>query len=401
MKPDPYDVMFLRPWEHARERKPIIASAKGIRVRTSEGKNLIDLTSGLFNLPFGHSPPDIIEAIHQQLLTLDFVGPSYPLEVRSEACRALYNHMDKEFHSFFFTPGGAEAIEGAMKFARQMTGRTKLVAAHNSYHGSTYGAQALSGDLDRNRIRGSPEGFAHFKSTDHFLHRGMDPERAKEKALISLQEVMPYSAAVFLEPFTGVNSFQDSPAGYLKEVQKICHENDTLLIFDEILTGFGRTGKMFAYQHHGVVPDMVCLGKNLTAGLIPQGATALNRTTTRQVHEKPLPLGHTYMGHPAACAATVAVLSKLKREKTISHSKKEGKFMLDHLQSHLPMHYSLRGKGLLMALETDQSGSEKKLIENGFLAHVENGLLPIAPPLNTPRKKIMDMAAAIEKLLSE
>jgi len=306
-----------------------VARAKGVHFWTPEGTRFIDFNSQLMSVNIGHGDPRVIAAITEQLQKVTYVTPSgMTTEVRARLGAKLAEIMPGDIDAFFFTNGGAEANENAIKIARAVTGRQKILARYRSYHGATAGAVAATGD-PRGWNQPPMPGFVHVLDPYHGVARGWDDAAT---SLRYLEEVIqlegPHSIAAFiLEPVTGTNGVLIPPDGYLQGVRALCDKYGILMIADEVMSGFGRTGAWFAVDHWGVVPDLITIAKGLTSSYIPLGAVGLRRHLADHFKDKAFPGGLTYSSHPVACAAALATLAVYEEDGLIAKAKQTGELL--------------------------------------------------------------------------
>ena len=306
-----------------------VARAKGVHFWTPEGTRFIDFNSQLMSVNIGHGDPRVIAAITEQLQKVTYVTPSgMTTEVRARLGAKLAEIMPGDIDAFFFTNGGAEANENAIKIARAVTGRQKILARYRSYHGATAGAVAATGD-PRGWNQPPKPGFVHVLDPYHGVARGWDDAAT---SLRYLEEVIqlegPHSIAAFiLEPVTGTNGVLIPPDGYLQGVRALCDKYGILMIADEVMSGFGRTGAWFAVDHWGVVPDLITIAKGLTSSYIPLGAVGLRRHLADHFKDKAFPGGFTYSSHPVACAAALATLAVYEEDGLIAKAKQTGELL--------------------------------------------------------------------------
>jgi taurine--2-oxoglutarate transaminase len=305
-----------------------VAHAKGVHFWTPEGKRFIDFNSQLMSVNIGHSDARVLAAITEQIQKVTYVTPSMVTEARARLGAKLAEITPGDIDAFFFTNGGAEANENAIKIARAVTGRQKILARYRSYHGATAGAVAATGDP---RGWGQPPmpGFVHVLDPYHGVARGWDDAAT---SLRYLEEVIqlegPQSIAAFiLETVTGTNGVLIPPDGYLQGVRALCDKYGILMIADEVMSGFGRTGAWFAVDHWGVVPDLITMAKGLTSSYIPMGAVGLRRPIADHFKDKAFPGGLTYSSHPVACAAALATIAVYEEDDLIAKARSSGELL--------------------------------------------------------------------------
>ncbi len=289
-----------------------VARAAGIYFWTPEGKRFIDFNSQLMCVNAGHGEPRIVEAIRRQVETLAYVNPFMATEPRARLGARLAAITPGDIDTFFFTNGGAEANENAIKLARFVTGRHKILARYRSYHGATAGSITLTGDPRRWAAEPGIPGVVHVLDPYHGIARGWEPAAS---SLAMLEEIVqlegPHTIAAFiLEPVTGTNGVLVPPDGYLQGVRELCDRHGILLIADEVMSGFGRTGEWFAVNHWGVVPDLLTMAKGLTSAYVPLGAVGMRHGIAEHFKDKVFYGGLTYNSHPLACAAALALLEE-------------------------------------------------------------------------------------------
>jgi len=310
----------LTPWlAQGALAPPVIVRGEGIYLYDDEGNRYADLTSGLIAVNLGHGHPAVRAAMHAQTDRLCFSPPSWFNDVRAELGEALVRlaPWGDEGGRVFFTTSGAGANEDAIKFARAVTGRSKVLTGYRSFHGSGAGSATLTGENRRwaNEPNNVMSGVIHFWAP--YPYRSpfftSDPAEETRRALQHVADVVAAEnsdqvAAIMIEPVVGSNGVIVYPPGYLAGLRELCDAHGIVLIFDEVMTGFGRTGAVFAGERFGVVPDMITFAKGVTSGYVPLGGVLLRERFARPFDEKPLPAGHTYSGHPLAAAAGVATL---------------------------------------------------------------------------------------------
>jgi len=347
----------LYEWSAQSKVDPIpVARAEGIYFWTPEGKRFIDFNSQLMSVNCGHGERRIIDAIHQQLSTLAFANPFMATEPRARLGAKLAELAPGDIDVFFFTNGGAEANENAIKLARQYTGRHKILARYRSYHGATAGAIALTGDPRRWATEPGMAGVVHVMDPYHGLQRGWDDAAT---ALANLEEVIqlegPQTIAAFiLETVTGTNGILVPPDGYLQGVRELCSRHGILMICDEVMAGFGRTGEWFAVNHWNVVPDLLTMAKGLTSSYVPLGAVGMRRAIADAFKDKVFYGGLTYNSHPVGCAAALAAIRVYEEDGLIQKAKATGlvmKQLLAELAAKHPSVGAVRSIGLFGIVE--------------------------------------------------
>jgi taurine--2-oxoglutarate transaminase len=347
----------LYEWSAQSKVDPIpVARAEGIYFYTPEGKRFIDFNSQLMSVNAGHGEQRIIDAIHKQLQTLDFANPFMATEPRARLGAKLAELCPGDIDVFFFTNGGAEANENAIKLARQYTGRHKIMARYRSYHGATAGAIALTGDPRRWATEPGMPGVVRVMDPYHGIQRGWDDAAT---ALAHLEEVIqlegPHTIAAFiLETVTGTNGILVPPDGYLEGVRELCTRHGILMICDEVMSGFGRTGAWFACDHWKVVPDLITMAKGLTSSYVPLGAVGMRRAIADAFKDKVFYGGLTYNSHPVGCAAALAAIQVYEEDGLIEKARASGlvmKRLLAELADRHPSVGAVRSIGLFGIVE--------------------------------------------------
>jgi taurine--2-oxoglutarate transaminase len=302
-----------------------VARSEGIYFYTPEGKRYIDFNSQLMCVNIGHGDRRVVHAIQQQVATLAYVTPSMTTEPRARLGARLAALTPGDIDVFFLTNGGAEANENAFKIARAYTGRPKILARYRSYHGATAAAIAATGE-PRSWSQAPLPGFVHVLDPYHGVARGWD---STDAALQYLEEVIQLEgpetiAAFILESVTGTNGILVPPDGYMQGVRALCDKYGILMVADEVMSGFGRTGKWFAIEHWGVVPDMITMAKGLTSAYVQLGAVGVRQPIADHFRDRPFPGGLTYSSHPVACAAALATISVYEEDDLIARAAQMG-----------------------------------------------------------------------------
>jgi taurine--2-oxoglutarate transaminase len=309
-----------------------VARAKGVYFWTPEGKRFLDFNSQLMCVNIGHGDPRVVKAIQDQAAVLPYANPFLATEPRAKLGARLASIAPGDIDVFFFTNGGAEANENAVKIARAVTGRQKIIARYRSYHGGTAGAINLTGDPRRWSQPPMP-GIIHVLDPYHGIARGWD---TAEQSLRYLEEVIelegPHTIAAFiLEPVTGTNGVLVPPDGYLQGVRALCDKHGILMICDEVMCGFGRTGEWFAVNHWNVVPDLLTMAKGLTSAYVQLGAVGMRQQIADHFKDKPFPSGLTYNSHTLACAAGLAAIDVIEQDNLLQRARDTGRLMAERL----------------------------------------------------------------------
>jgi taurine--2-oxoglutarate transaminase len=320
----------LYEWSAQSKVDPIpVARAKGIYFYTPEGKRFIDFNSQLMSVNIGHGDERVIQAISLQAQTLAYANPFMATEVRARLGEKLAEITPGDIDTFFFTNGGAEANENAIKIARFFSGRHKIIARYRSYHGATAGAISLTGDPRRWAAEPGIPGVVRVLDPYHGIERGWE---SAETSLTMIEEVIQLEgaqtiAAFILEPVVGTNGILVPPDGYMQGVRALCDKYGILMIADEVMAGFGRTGEWFAVDHWKVVPDLISMAKGLTSSYLPLGAVGMRHHIAQHFQDKVFYGGLTYNSHPMGCAAALATISVYEEDGLIENAKKMGAVM--------------------------------------------------------------------------
>jgi len=399
-----------------------VAGAKGVYFWTPEGKRYIDFNSQLMCVNVGHGDPRVIKAIQDQAAVLPYANPFMATEPRARLAAKLAALTPGDLDVFFFTNGGAEANENAFKIARAVTGRQKILARYRSYHGATAAAINATGDPRRWSQPPMP-GVVHVLDPYHGVARGWD---AADEALRYLEEVIqlegPQTIAAFiLETVTGTNGILIPPDGYLQGVRALCDTHGILMICDEVMSGFGRTGKWFAVEHWGVVPDLMTMAKGLTSAYVQLGAVAIRRTIADHFQATPFPSGLTYNSHPLACAAGLATIAVMEEDQLVERACTRGTLMaelLADLEKRHPSVGAVRSIGLFGIVELVRNrrtrepmapfnGTSPEMAalgrffrDNGLYTFVRWNYFFTNPPLCITEEELREGFAIIDKALA-
>ena len=336
----------LYEWVAQNAADPIaVATAKGSYFYTADGRRFLDFNSQSMSVNIGHGDQRVIDAIAGQAQRLAFTSPFLAHEPRARLGRKLAELTPGDLDVAFFTNGGADANENAIKLARQFTGRHKILARYRSYHGATGVAIAATGDPRRWAGETGISGIV--RAPDAHKWGRPEPEPA-DRALAELEEIIMYEgghtiAAFILEPVVGANGILIPADGYLQGVRELCDRHGILLIADEVMTGFGRTGRWFAVEHWGVVPDLLTMAKGLTSSYIPFGAVAMRQHIADAFRERAYVGGLTYNSHPMGCAAALAVIEVMEQDGLVERSARMGEVMRGHHERLMARHPSVGG----------------------------------------------------------
>ena len=403
--------------------------AKGVYFWDAHGKRYFDLNSQLMCVNIGHGDQRVIDAIKKQAEELVYAGPGMATKVRAQIGKELAEVTPGDLKKFFFTLGGAEANESAIKMARQFTGRHKILARYRSYHGATAGAITLTGDHRRWANEPGLPGVIHifdpYKYRSQLYQEGDSDGVFARKCLDQLEEVLMYEgphtvAAIFLETVTGTNGIIVPPDGYLQGLREICNKHGIVLICDEVMAGLGRTGEWFAVDHWKVVPDLITMAKGLTSAYMPLGAVAISDKIADFYQDRVFYGGLTYSAHPMFLAAGVAVMQVMKQDDVVGNSKRVGRVMaglLDDLKAEHPSVGDVRSIGLFGCIELVKNRKTKEpmapytgsspemaklsgyLKDNGVYNFVWRNMLHTNPPLTVTESELREVFESINKAL--
>jgi taurine--2-oxoglutarate transaminase len=332
-----------------------VAKAKGIYFWTPDGKRYVDFNSQLMCVNIGHADDRVVRAIQEQAAVLPYANPFLATEPRAKLGAKLAELTPGDIDVFFFTNGGAEANENAFKIARAFTGRQKILARYRSYHGATAGAINATGD-PRRWSQPPMAGVVHVLDPYHGIERGWE---SVDESLAYLEEVIqlegPQTIAAFiLESVTGTNGILVPPDGYMQGVRALCEKYGILMICDEVMSGFGRTGAWFAIDHWDVVPDIITMAKGLTSAYVQLGAVGMRQKIAEHFQNTAFPSGLTYNSHPLACAAALATIAVIEDDGLVERARHTGRLMADlltDLASRHPSVGAVRSIGLFGIVE--------------------------------------------------
>lgn len=419
----------LQSWSKQKGINPIpIEKADGIYMWDFDGNRYSDMSSQLVNLNVGHNCRPIIEAIKEQAEKYCYLSPSYGSEPRAKLAKMIIDLMPDNMGKVFFTNGGADANENAIKIARMYTGRNKVFSRYRSYHGSTFGAGNLTGEPRRYPLEPGIPGFVHF--FDPYIYREpikFESEKAAADYYVAkLREQVIYEgpdsvAAIVMETITGSNGVIIPPEGYLQGVRKICDEFGIMMICDEVMAGWGRTGKMFAFENFGVKPDIVSFAKGVTCGYVQLGGVAVSKEVAAYFDDHLLSCGLTYSAHPLACAAGVACVNYYKEANILENVNKVGKVLgdiLEELKAKHPCVGDVRYIGLFTSIELvkdketkeplvpygkDPEGRMGKIIgalkAKGFMTYSHENMIFVSPPLIITEEQIKEEMVKVDDVL--
>ena len=419
-------------WSAQGALKPIVvAGAEGSWFWDENGKRYLDFSSQLVNVNIGHQHPKLVAAIQEQAGKLCTLAPFHANEARSEAARLITELAPGDLNMVFFTNGGAEATDNAIRMSRLHTGRQKVLATYRSYHGATGGAIAVTGDPRRWSGETGVSGIVHFWGP--FAYRSpfhsSDEIQESERALQHLRETIMVEgpgtiACIILETVVGTNGILVPPPGYLQGVRDICDEHGIIYIADEVMAGFGRCGEWFAVNHWDVTPDLITFAKGSNSGYIPLGGVIISQRIADTFKDRQYPGGLTYSGHVLACASAVASINIFKEERIIEGARALGTDVigpeLAKLQAKHPSIGEVRGLGAFWGLELvtsrdtraplvpyNAAGPAAQPMNDIAAACKARGLWPmvhfnrlyVVPPINTPADEARAGIAIIDEVL--
>jgi taurine--2-oxoglutarate transaminase len=414
-------------WKPQGGWKPLmIDRAEGIHMYDTDGRKIVDGCSGLLNINLGHSNRYVLDAMKAQMEKLCFVSPGFGTEPKAKLAAMVAELTPGDLDYVFFSNGGAEANENAIKAARWYTGRHKIYGAWKSYHGATAGAITVTGDPRRWPAEPGIPGVVHFFNPYPYRcpFGSSDPEECGQRTLSVLKEQLMYDnpksvAAIIMEPIVGTNGIIPPPKSYVQGIRQLCDENGILLIIDEVMSAWGRAGRWFASELFDVVPDILTTAKGITSGYVQLGATIWTKKIWDFFQERKFASGLTYCGHALACACGIANIEVYKREKLIEGAAEKGEYLAKKLKDLEKRHPSVgdtRCVGLWACIELvadkktkaplagfndsirNVSGPLGKIfMDNGLYLYCNWDYIFIAPPLIITKPQIDEMVAVIEK----
>jgi len=402
----------------------VIAGGQGCTLWDYDGNQYLDFSSQLVNTNIGHQHPKVIAAIQEQAGSLVTVAPATANLMRGEAAKRILSHAPSNFSKVFFTNAGADANENAMRMARQFTGRDKILSAYRSYHGSTGSAIAATGDLRR-----VPNEFArgHVHFFNPYLYRtefyASSEEQECERALQHLRRVIECEgansvAAILLESVPGTAGILVPPKGYMQGVRALADEFGMLVILDEVMAGFGRTGAWLALDNFDVVPDLICFAKGVNSGYVPAGGVMISQPIAEFYENRFFPGGLTYSGHPLAMAAIVATLDVMAEEGIVDNARMIGQEYLGPGLKALAAKHALigeaRGIGLFWALELVSDRQKKTPLAppvmaqmkaafqaRGLLTFIVENRIHVVPPCIVNPEQVAQALAIFDEVIGE
>jgi taurine--2-oxoglutarate transaminase len=417
-------------WQVQGIRPPaIFEKASGIYLWDTDGNRYADFGSGQVNVNIGYGHQKVLSAIRRQMDRTTYLAPAFSTEARIQLASMISDRMPGDLKYVFFTNGGSESVENAIKIARAVTGRQKIYSAWQSYHGATAGAAAISGDPRRMYAEPSIPGLSkfHYASCYRCPYGQIGPPGCHFACLQSLQNQIMHDgpesvAAIVLEPISGTSGLYIPPQQYVQGIRSFCDKHGILLILDETMSGWGRTGRWFACEHYGVVPDILTTAKGITSGYVPLGATVLTTKIREHFLNRSFVGGLTTEGHPLACAAGVANIEVYEDEQLVQRSAALGEYLKDRLlalQTKHPSVGDVRCQGLFACLELSADPKLKlplagyrdklrnisaelcrRLFEMGLIVIAKWDFVFIAPPLMITKDEIDDGLGKIDRVLS-
>ena len=408
----------------------VVTKAEGIYFYDADGKKYYDMSSQLVNLNIGYGNQKVADAIAEQAHKLPFIGPGYAVDVKSELARKIIELAPDNMQKVFFTLGGADANENALKIARLYTGRNKVMSRYRSYHGSTMGAGNLTGEPRRFNCEPGIPGYVKF--FDPYVYRELvdfeDDAAATKFYIGKLREQIIYEgpesiAAIECETITGSNGCIIPPNGYLQGIRDLCDEFGIMMICDEVMMGWCRTGEVFACQNWGIKPDIITFAKGVTCGYAPLGGVIVDKKIADYFDDHKLLCGLTYSGHPLSCAAGVATLDVYKEDHILDNVRAMGK-ILGEIEEDLKDKHAcvgdVRYKGLFSAVELVKDKATKEplvgynadkenlmgkicgmLKAKGFSTYTHENIIIVAPPLIIKEDELRTAMTMLDEVLTE
>ncbi|MDO2935196.1 aspartate aminotransferase family protein [Paeniglutamicibacter sulfureus] len=406
-----------------------IIKTEGSWVWDGEGNKLLDFSSQLVNTNIGHQHPKVVAAIQEQAARICTIAPQHANDARSEAARLIAELTPGDLNKIFFTNGGADANEHAIRMARLHTGRNKVLSAYRSYHGGTHLAVNVTGDPRRVASDNATDGIVHFFPAypyRSYFHSTTEAEET-QRALRHLEDTIVLEgpgtiAALVLESIPGSAGIYMPPAGYMESVRELTTKYGIVFIADEVMAGFGRAGRWFAVNHWNVTPDLITFAKGVNSGYVPLGGVAISEAIFETFRERPYPGGLTYSGHPLASAAAVATINAMKDEGLVENAARLGADIigpaLRELKDRHPSVGDVRGTGCFWAVElvTNRETREPMapyggsspamaavtgaLKKAGMLPFVNFNRVHVVPPLNITDEDLRTGLAMLDTALS-
>jgi taurine--2-oxoglutarate transaminase len=416
-------------WSKQKGIDPIaVKYAEDVYLYDYDDKRYIDFSSGLMNVNIGHGNQRITEAVAKQMREVSYVTPSCVTKVRGELGKKLASICPGDLNKAFFTLCGASSIENGIKLARLYTGRHKILTRYQSYHGSSSAAMSASGDPRRIPVDAQQApNFVHFDLP--YLYRwGYGEDALLRESVSQLERIIAYEgpgtiAAILLEGESGSSGCLQYPKGYLQQVGAICKKHGILLIIDEVMSGFGRTGQWFGFQNHDIIPDMIVMAKGLTSGYLPFGCLMVSDSIAAKFDNSVLPLGLTYSAHPVSCAAALETLQIYEDDNLMSNASLMGRYIEERIEELKTVHPCIgdfRNTGLLGCIELVKNRKTKepmapfnakpdemaimnqvaaKIKQLGMYTFVRWSYVFIAPPLCITKEQVDEGLTIISEAL--
>lgn len=416
-------------WSKQKGTNPLaIKRAEGVYLYDYDGNRILDFSSGLINMNIGHGDQRITNAVVKQMQEVAYVTPGCVTKARADLGKKLAEICPGDLNKSFFTLCGATSIENGIKLARLYTGRHKIVTRYQSYHGATMGAISAGGDPRRIAVDAQQApNFVHFDLP--YLYRWeYGEENLLKESVAAFERMVAYEgpgtiAAVLLEGESGTSGCLQYPKGFLQAVCEITQKHGILLIMDEVMSGFGRTGQWFGFQNHGIVPDMIAMAKGLTCGYLPFGCLQVSEKIAAKYDDTVLPLGLTYSAHAVCCAAALETMKIYEHDNLLENARNMGRYMEEQVELLKLKHPSIgdfRNTGLLGCIELVKNRQTKepmapfnarpeemivmnkvaaKLKEMGMYTFVRWGFIFTAPPLIVTKEQIDEGLAMISEAL--
>jgi len=410
----------------------VVEKAEGVYLYTKEGKKILDFSSQLMNVNIGHGRQEVTTAVAEQMKKFSFVSPSIATDVRGQLGAKLAEITPGNLSKTFFTLGGAEAIENAIKLARYHSGRHKIITNYRSYHGATMTAISAGGDPRKLKVDGNQSpNIVHVQNP--YSYRcpwySASAEECGERAAKNMEDTILFEgpenvAAILMEGESGTSGCIKYPPFYWKKIKEIADKYGILTISDEVMSGFCRTGKWFGVEHHNVTPDILCFAKGLTSGYIPLGGLIVSDEISKAMEDHALPLGLTYSAHTVACASALAVIDIYEKENLAERAVKMGAYIDKRMEDLKAKHPSIgdwRNTGMLGALElvknrntkepmapwnakASEMGAmldvKKKIAALGMFTFVKWNYIFVAPPLTISESEIEEGLAILSEAIS-
>ncbi len=420
----------LHSWSAQKAIDPkVITKAEGIFFWDEEGNRYYDMSSQLVNANLGHGNKAIAQAIKDQADKMPFISPAFAIDVRSDAAEAIVNISGMKNAKVFFTNAGAESNENAIKMAKQYTGKWKIFSMYRCYHGSTAGAGMLTGEPRHFANEPGPAGYIKYDGP--YAYRApaqvnfKDEEDVADFYLTLLENQILYEgpesiAAIFLETVVGSNGILIPPVKWIKGVRELCTRHGILMVCDEVMAGWYRTGKAFAFQNFDVEPDLVTFAKGVTCGYVPLGGVLVSEKIQQYFDDHKMMCGLTYNAHPMGCAAAIATIQEYKNLKIEENVAKQGKVLREILEEFAKKHAcvgEIRQIGLFSAMEIvkDQKGTPivsfnhdpeglmakiiGMLMKEGFFTYAHENMIVVAPPLIITEQELREAMKILDKVL--